>query len=69
MASILEMIQSVLGMLHTFIRFIPLGIYSFAYLSAAIFKDTKGAIILLGLIILNCVFKVCAKTLPRYAHI
>ena len=42
MASILEMIQSVLGMLHTFIRFIPLGIYSFAYLSAAIFKDTKG---------------------------
>ena len=38
-------------MLHTFVRFIPLGIYSFAYLSAALFKDTKGAIILLGLIL------------------
>ena len=45
MASMLEMVESLMGMLHTFIRFIPLGIYSFAYLNAAIFKDTKGAII------------------------
>ena len=51
MAGILDIMQTLLGMLHTFVRFIPLGIYSFAYLSAAIFKDTKGAIILLGLIL------------------
>lgn len=51
MAGILDLIQTLLGMLHTFVRFIPLGIYSFAYLSAALFKDTKGAIILLGLIL------------------
>ena len=45
MAGILDLVQTLLGMLHTFVRFIPLGIYSFAYLSAALFKDTKGAII------------------------
>ena len=68
MASILEMIESLMGMLHTFIRFIPLGIYSFAYLNAAIFKDTKGAIILLGLIIndfIGFVFKRYFKFEPN----
>lgn len=43
-------IQSLVGILHTFVKFLPLGIYSFAYLSAALFKDGRAALILLGLI-------------------
>ena len=49
--NIIELLQAVMGVLHTFVRFLPLGLYSFAYLSAALFKDRRGAIILGGLIL------------------
>jgi hypothetical protein len=49
--NILELLEAVMGVLHTFVRFLPLGLYSFAYLTAALFKDRRGAIILGGLIL------------------
>ena len=39
------------AIIHTFVRFLPLGLYSFAYLSTAIFKDRRGSLLLLGLAI------------------
>ena len=39
------------AIIHTFVRFLPLGLYSFAYLSTAIFKDRRGSLLLLGLVI------------------
>ena len=53
-------IQSLVGILHTFVKFLPIGIYSFAYLSSALFKDGRTGLLLLGLIfndILGYVFK------------
>ena len=47
--NILELLQIVKAIIHTFVRFLPLGFYSFAYLLAALFKDKRGAILLLGL--------------------
>ncbi len=49
--NIIELLLSFKAILHTFIRFLPLGIYSFAYFLSAIFKDKRGGILLLGLII------------------
>lgn len=49
--NILELLQTVKAIIHTFIRFLPLGFYSFAYLLAALFKDKRGAILLLGLVL------------------
>lgn len=49
--NIIELIVQFKAILHTFIRILPLGLYSFAYLMSAIFKDARGGLILLGLII------------------
>ena len=40
-----------IGLLHTLIRFLPLGVYFFAYFSSAIYKDIRSAILLIGLIL------------------
>lgn len=47
---IVELIKITLGVLHTFVRFLPLGLYFFSYLSSVLFKDRRAAIILGGLI-------------------
>tara|TARA_B100001093_G_C26736153_1_gene974542 strand:- start:120 stop:782 length:663 start_codon:yes stop_codon:yes gene_type:complete len=49
--NIVEILSVIKAIVHTFIRFLPLGLYSFAYLSTAIFKDRRSAILLMGLII------------------
>lgn len=49
--NVIEILMVVRAIIHTFVRFLPLGIYSFAYLSTALFKDRRGALILLGLVI------------------
>ena len=46
-----EMINYSIGLVHTLIRFLPIGIYFFTYFSSAIYKDLRSAILLVGLII------------------
>ena len=36
---LIEMFMVLRAIIHTFVRFLPLGLYSFAYLSTAVFKD------------------------------
>ena len=49
--NIIELLIQFKAILHTFVRILPLGLYSFAYLLSAVFKDARGGLILLGLII------------------
>lgn len=49
-----------LAILHTFIRFMPLGLYFFAYFSTIIYKDLRSVLLLIGLVIndlLNLLYK------------
>lgn len=46
-----KFLTSFIGILHTLIKFLPLGLYFFAYLSSALFKDLRSALLLVGLII------------------
>lgn len=48
---VLEILDNFKAILHTFVRFLPLGIYSFSYFQTALFKDKRGGILLLGLIL------------------
>ena len=66
--NIIELIRKFKAILHTFIRILPLGLYSFAYLQSAIFKDARGGLILLGLIINDIVgylYKTYFKFIPN----
>ena len=45
------MISVIKSLLHTFVRFLPLSIYSFTYLSIALYKDLRSAVLLLGLVL------------------
>jgi hypothetical protein len=46
-----DMLNFVIGLIHTLVRFLPLGLYFFAYFSSTIYKDLRSAILLIGLII------------------
>ena len=46
-----QMLDYFIGLIHTLIRFLPLGIYFFSYFSSAIYKDIRSAILLIGLIL------------------
>jgi len=46
-----EMIQYFIDLLHVLVKFIPLGIYFFAYFSSALYKDIRSALLLVGLIL------------------
>jgi hypothetical protein len=46
-----ESVNYFIGLLHTLVRFLPLGVYFFAYFSSAIYKDIRSAILLIGLIV------------------
>lgn len=48
---IIELVNLLIGIIHTFVRFLPLGIYFFVYLSSALFKDLRAAYLLIGLVI------------------
>ena len=39
------------GLLHTFVRTIPLGLYFFTYFSLTLYKDLRAGVLLLGLIL------------------
>jgi hypothetical protein len=39
------------GMLNTFIRIMPLGLYFFTYFSLTLFKDLRAGVLLLGLVL------------------
>ena len=45
---IINLIKITIGVLHTFVRFLPLGLYFFTYLSSVLFKDRRAGIILGG---------------------
>ena len=47
----IAMISIVKSLINTFIRFLPLGLYSFTYFSIALYKDLRSAILLLGMIL------------------
>lgn len=46
-----QSIDVVKGLIHTFIRFLPLGLYFFTYFSATLYKDQRSIILLVGLIV------------------
>ena len=48
---IVQLIKVTLGVLHTFVRFLPLGFYFFTYLTSVLFKDRRAAILLGGLVV------------------
>ncbi len=62
---LIEIFMVLRAIIHTFVRFLPLGLYSFAYLSTAIFKDRRGALLLLGLVI-NDVIGYLYKRYTKY---
>ena len=49
--NIISLLQTFKAIVHTFVRFLPLGMYSFSYFLAALYKDKRGAILLLGLLV------------------
>jgi membrane-associated phospholipid phosphatase len=49
--NIVEIIQVIKALINTFVRFLPIGLYSFAYLSVAILKDKRAGLLLLGLVL------------------
>ena len=64
----IDMLHFVLSFMHTFVRFLPLGLYFFAYLSSALFKDLRAAILLIGLILndlIGYLYKKYAKITPE----
>jgi hypothetical protein len=66
----IEMLNFVIGLLHTFVRFLPLGLYFFAYLASALFKDIRAAYLLIGLVIndlIGYIYKKYAKIVPNAA--
>jgi len=57
---IIEIINIIKSIIHTFVRFLPFGLYFFCYFSTIIFKDIRSALLLLGLVlndILSYVYK------------
>lgn len=62
---LIEMFMVLRAIIHTFVRFLPLGLYSFAYLSTAVFKDKRGGLLLLGLVI-NDVIGYLYKRYTKY---
>ena len=49
--NIVEILQVIKAVINTFVRFLPIGLYSFAYLSTAILKDKRSGLLLLGLVL------------------
>jgi len=47
---IVESVDIVKGLIHSFIRFLPLGLYFFTYFSSTLYKDKRSIILLVGLI-------------------
>lgn len=68
--NLIDMLNFFIGLLHTFVRFLPLGLYFFTYLSSALYKDLRAAYLLIGLIIndlIGYIYKKYAKIVPDAA--
>jgi len=64
----IDMVNFFISLIHTFIRFLPLGLYFFTYLSTALFKDLRAAILMMGLIvndIIGFLYKKYAQIVPN----
>ena len=46
-----ELINIIKAILHTFVRFLPLGLYSFTYFSTILYKDVRSVLLLFGLLL------------------
>jgi hypothetical protein len=65
---IVESIDIVKGLIHTFIRFLPLGLYFFTYFSSTLYKDKRSIILLIGLIfndIIGAIYKKYSGIVPN----
>ena len=65
----MQMLNYFIGLLHTLIRFLPLGIYFFTYFSSAIYKDIRSALLLIGLILndlIGYLYKQWGEVIPKY---
>ena len=47
----IKILSTLLELLHLLVRFLPLGVFFFTYLSSALYKDLRSAILLSGLLI------------------
>jgi len=57
---IIEIINILKSIIHTFVRLLPFGLYFFCYFSTILFKDIRAGLLLLGLVlndILSFVYK------------
>ena len=67
---IINTLSFFIGLIHTFVRFLPLGIYFFVYLSSALYKDLRSAYLFIGLVIndlLGYLYKKYTKFRPNGA--
>jgi hypothetical protein len=55
MSNVFSGLQIFKGLLHTFVRTIPLGLYFFTYFSLTLYEDLRSGVLLLG-VILNDIF-------------
>lgn len=66
--NVVNTLNFIIQFIHTLVRFLPLGLYFFVYFSAALFKDLRSAILLIGLILndlIGYIYKKYNKTRPR----
>ena len=48
---VVNTVNFLIGAIHSFVRFLPLGIYFFTYLSSALYKDLRSAYLFIGLVL------------------
>ena len=48
---VVNILSFLIGLIHTFVRFLPLGLYFFVYLSSALYKDLRAAYLFIGLVV------------------
>lgn len=49
--NVINILSFLIGIVHTFVRFLPLGLYFFVYLASALYKDLRAAYLFIGLVI------------------
>ena len=49
--NVINILSFLIGIIHTFVRFLPLGLYFFVYLACALYKDLRAAYLFIGLVI------------------
>ena len=47
--NVINILSFLIGIVHTFVRFLPLGLYFFVYLASALYKDLRAAYLFIGL--------------------